>query len=94
MFSVVCLQPRCAEGTTSALYIEAHLQASPIELFPHNVDVTEQSACQKTGAQDIVPDHASPNVDGEVDLISAFAGNFRTIPSPEVSFVNAEYPDM
>lgn len=94
MFSVVCLQPRRAEGTTPALQIEAHLQAAPVELFPDHPCVTEQLACRKTGAQDIVPDYANPNVDGKVDLIPAFAGSIRTTPSPEVSVVDAEYPDM
>lgn len=94
MFPVVCLQPRRAESTTSALQKDARLEAAPVELFPDKPDVTEQSACQKTVAQDIVPDDAIPNVDGEVDLMPAFADSIRNIPSPEVSVVDAEYSDM
>ena len=94
MFSVGCLQPCRAEGTTSALKIEAHLQTSPVALFPDNPDVTEQSAFQTTVAQDIFPDHTIPNVDGEVDLMPAFAGSIRIMPSTEVNIVDAECPDM
>lgn len=70
------------------------MPSAPVELFPDNPDVTEQSAYQKTGAKAIVPDHAIPNVDGEVDLMPAFTSSIRIIPSPEVSVVDAEYPDM
>jgi hypothetical protein len=37
---------RGTETTTSASQLEAHLKASPVELFPDNCDIFEQSACQ------------------------------------------------
>jgi hypothetical protein len=40
------LEFRRAETTISASQLEAHLQAAPVEQFPENHDIVEQSACQ------------------------------------------------
>jgi hypothetical protein len=40
------LELRHAETTTSASQLEAHLQAAPVEQFPENHNIVEQSACQ------------------------------------------------
>jgi hypothetical protein len=40
------LELRRAETTTSASQLEAHHQAVPVEQFPGNRDIVEQSACQ------------------------------------------------
>jgi hypothetical protein len=40
------LDLRSAETTTSASQLEAHLQAAPVEQFPENHGITEQSACR------------------------------------------------
>jgi hypothetical protein len=36
----------CAETTTSAPHLEAHLQAISVEQFPYSRDIVEKSACQ------------------------------------------------
>jgi hypothetical protein len=36
----------CAETTNYALNLEAHLQTVPVELFPENHDIVEQSTGQ------------------------------------------------
>jgi hypothetical protein len=36
-----------AETRTSASQLEAHLQAAPVEQFPGNHDIAEQSACRQ-----------------------------------------------
>ena len=74
------LELRRAEGTTSALQIETQLQAAPVEQFP---GVT----LRRQGPRVMSPT-ASLNADGEVELMPAFTG-IRTIPSPEVSVVDA-----
>jgi hypothetical protein len=40
------LELRRTETTTSASQLEAHLQAAPVEQFPQNHDIIEQSVCQ------------------------------------------------
>jgi hypothetical protein len=75
----IVLEPRRAEATTAASYLEAQLQAAMVEQLPENHKNIEYSACQQIGTQDTVSDALRPNADVEMDSIHKLADRKRDI---------------
>jgi hypothetical protein len=66
--------------------------AAPVEPFPENRDIVQQSACQVAdrGPRQF-PDNFRPNADAETDLTDKFVGGIRIIPCPEMFVVEVEH---
>lgn len=72
----------------SASQPHAYLQVVPVEQFPENHYVVEQSTSYVADRTYYnVADYFSRNTDPEMDLVPTFADGTRTIPCPEVAVV-------
>jgi hypothetical protein len=62
------LELRLVETPSSVSHPVAHLQVAPVEFFPENRGIVEQSVFMwETGTQDSILVDSNPNVDAEED---------------------------
>jgi hypothetical protein len=86
------LELHLAKTTTSAWKLEAYLQASPVEQFPENRDIVEQSAGQvaSRGPREC-PQRFQSKRWRWSDLIPTSTDSMVIILSPEVTIVGDEH---